>query len=101
MGLPIGTLLANRYRVRAQLGEGGMGSVYQVEDMRRPGAVYAAKELLDEPGASIEDLAAARKRFADEIALMRTLSHPTLPAFVDSFTDGGRQYFVMEFIPGA
>ena len=101
MGLPIGTVLANRYRVRAQLGEGGMGSVYQVEDLRHPGAVYAAKELLDEPGASAEDIAAAHKRFSDEIALMRTLAHPALPAYVDSFTDNGRQYFVMEFIPGA
>ncbi|HEX6817232.1 MAG TPA: protein kinase [Ktedonobacterales bacterium] len=101
MGLPPGTLLARRYRVRAQLGEGGMGSVYQVEDLRRAGAVYAAKELLDEPGASAEDLVAAHKRFSDEIALMRTLSHPALPSFVESFADGGRQYFVMEFIPGA
>lgn len=101
MGLPAGTVLAGRYRVRAQLGEGGMGSVYQVDDLRQPGAVYAAKELLDEPGASPEDIAAARKRFSDEIALMRTLSYPALPSFVESFVDGGRQYFVMEFIPGA
>jgi tetratricopeptide (TPR) repeat protein len=98
--LATGTVLARRYRVLARLGEGGMGGVYQVEDLTRPGTVWALKELLDDRGMSPEDLAWAAKRFEDEIALMARLAHPRIPTFVDRFTEGGRRYFVMEFIPG-
>jgi tetratricopeptide (TPR) repeat protein len=77
-----------------------MGSVYQVDDLHRPGAVYAMKELLDDEGESAEDIVAAHARFDAEIALMRRLAHPRIPAFVESFGDGGQRYFVMEFIPG-
>ena len=40
------------------------------------------------------------KRFDEEITLLSRLSHPRIPAFVDRFTEGGRRYFVMEYIPG-
>ena len=100
MTLASGTVLANRYRVLARLGEGGMGSVYQVEDLKRPGVVYALKALLDDTNTSPEDMAWAAKRFDEEITLLSRLSHPRIPAFVDRFTEGGRRYFVMEYIPG-
>jgi tetratricopeptide (TPR) repeat protein len=100
MTLASGTVLANRYRVLARLGEGGMGSVYQVEDLKRPGVVYALKALLDDTTTSPEDMAWASKRFDEEITLLSRLSHPRIPAFVDRFTERGRRYFVMEYIPG-
>jgi tetratricopeptide (TPR) repeat protein len=100
MTLASGTVLANRYRVLARLGEGGMGSVYQVEDLKRPGVVYALKALLDDTTTSPEDIAWAAKRFDEEITLLSRLSHPRIPAFIDRFTEGGRRYFVMEYIPG-
>src|SRR5215469_3703656 len=100
MGLAMGAVVKGRYRVRARLGVGGMGSVYQVDDLHRPGAVYAMKELLDDEGESTDDIVAAHARFDAEIALMRRLAHPRIPAFVESFGDGGQRYFVMEFIPG-
>ncbi len=100
MGLPVGIVLARRYRVLAQLGEGGMGSVYKVEDTARRGSVFALKELLDDSTASPEDVAWAKKRFDDEIALMRRLAHPRIPSFVETFYEGGRRYFVMAYIPG-
>src|SRR5690348_11786974 len=101
MGLTAGTVLRGRYRVLARAGEGGMGSVYQVEDLAHPGRVWALKELLIDPTAPAEETTWAAKRFEDEIALMRRLAHPRLPAFVEDFTEGGRRSFVMEFIPGA
>ncbi|MGZ3678561.1 MAG: protein kinase domain-containing protein [Ktedonobacterales bacterium] len=100
MSLPLGIVLARRYRVLAQLGEGGMGSVYKVEDTAHRSRVFALKELLDDSTASPEDVAWAKKRFDDEIELMRHLTHPRIPSFVESFYEGGRRYFVMEYIPG-
>jgi tetratricopeptide (TPR) repeat protein len=101
MGLAMGAVVAGRYRVCARLGEGGMGSVYEVEDLYHPGTVWAMKELLDDPSATDEDTLTAHARFDAEIALMRRLSHPRIPAFAASFSDGGQRYFVMDFIPGA
>src|SRR5262245_18989458 len=101
MTLAAGTVLAQRYRVLTRLGTGGMGSVYQIEDLDRPGTVWALKELLDDSTMSPEDVAWAAKRFEDEIALLARLSHPRIPIFVDRFTEGGRRYFVMEYIPGS
>lgn len=101
MSLAPGTTLSGRYRVLTRLGEGGMGSVYQVEDLTRPGAVWAVKELLDDSSASPEDVAWAHRRFDAEIQIMRQLRHPRIPRFEAAFVENGRRYFVMEFIPGA
>ena len=100
MGLAMGAIVRGRYRVLRRLGEGGMGSVYEIEELRRPGTVYALKELLDDGTLPQDELDQARARFAAEIALMRRLRHPRLPAFVESFDESGKRYFVMEYIPG-
>ncbi|MFI5273201.1 MAG: protein kinase [Ktedonobacterales bacterium] len=98
--LPLGTVIGGRYRVLRRLGEGGMGSVYQVEDVRPRGRVWAMKELLDDGTLPPDEVAQARARFAGEITLMRRLRHPGLPAFAESFDEAGKRYFVMEYIPG-
>ncbi|MGE5334421.1 MAG: protein kinase domain-containing protein [Nitrososphaerota archaeon] len=100
MPLASGTMLAGRYRLLARLGEGGMGSVYKVEDVTRPGRYLALKELLDDVTLPLEERAAAVKRFDDEIALLRRLQHPRIPSFEGHFLDRGQHYFLMALIPG-
>jgi Flp pilus assembly protein TadD len=100
MSLQPGAVLRGRYRVVARLGEGGMGSVYKVEDLSSHGAFLALKELLDDSQSTPEDIEWARKHFDAEIALMRHLRHPRIPQFGNSFTEGTGRYFTMEFIPG-
>ncbi|MGH2514580.1 MAG: protein kinase domain-containing protein, partial [Ktedonobacterales bacterium] len=101
MSLAPGTTLAGRYRVLSRLGEGGMGGVYQVEDLAQPGTVWAVKELLDDQSASPEDVAWAHRRFDAEIELTRQLRHGRIPRFKTAFAENGHRYFVMEFVPGA
>src|SRR5215469_16376589 len=105
MGLQAGTILKGRYgryRIVSRLGEGGMGSVYQAEDLAHPGVYWAIKELLDDTTAPPEDVEWAKQRFEAEIKLMRDegLHHPRMPAYRDDFSEGGHRFLVMEYIPG-
>ncbi|HYV61484.1 MAG TPA: protein kinase, partial [Bryobacteraceae bacterium] len=82
------------YRIEAQLGEGGMGTVYRALDtkLNRPVAV---KVLSDE----LAD-AAARRRFQREAQMASSLNHPHILTVHDTGEFEGRQYIVTEFVDG-
>jgi serine/threonine protein kinase/tetratricopeptide (TPR) repeat protein len=100
MALPIGTILDGKFKIVQVLGEGGMGTVYKVEQVDRPGFYRAVKELLINPGMPEEERKAAIERFNKEIDLMFNLKHPNIPSLIVSFQERGNYYFVMEFVPG-
>jgi eukaryotic-like serine/threonine-protein kinase len=86
------TILQGRYRIVRQLGQGGMGAVYEAIDQRLDTTV-ALKETL----FSDERL---RKQFEREARLLARLHHPALPRVSDHFSEGDGQFLVMQFIPG-
>ena len=86
------TVLQNRYRIIRQLGQGGMGAVYEAMDERLD-TVVALKETL----FTDERL---RKQFEREARLLARLHHPALPRVSDHFAEGDGQFLVMQFIPG-
>ncbi len=86
------TVLQSRYRIVRQLGQGGMGAVYEAVDQRLDTTV-ALKETL----FADERL---RKQFEREARLLARLHHPALPRVSDHFSEGDGQFLVMQFIPG-
>ena len=86
------TVLQERYRIVGQLGQGGMGAVYEALDERLD-AVVALKETL----FADERL---RKQFEREARLLARMHHPALPRVSDHFSEGDGQFLVMQFIEG-
>src|SRR3990170_3969631 len=90
----IGTLLANRYRIDAQLGEGGMGVVYRAHDtvLDRPVAIKTLYQaLFGEEGL---------KRLIREARAAAGLQHPNIVAIYDVLEDPGTPAIIMEFVRG-
>jgi tRNA A-37 threonylcarbamoyl transferase component Bud32 len=85
-----------QYRLRRQIGAGGMGEVYLAEHqlLKRP---CALKLLRPESVADPRSLA----RFEREVRLTAALSHPNTVEIYDyGRTDKGTYYYVMEYLPG-
>jgi len=99
--LPVGTILRERYRIVELVGQGGMGAVYKAEDIRLSGRLCAVKEVLPELyGLGGEDEEQVQAQFYQEASVLARLDHPSLPKVSDYFSEGGREYLVMDFVPG-
>src|SRR5918999_6393745 len=86
------TVLQGRYRIVRQLGQGGMGAVYEAVDLRLDTVVALKETLFTE-----ERL---RKQFEREARLLARLHHQALPRVSDHFTENDGAFLVMQFIPG-
>src|SRR5438093_8432321 len=82
-----------KYRVKGELGRGGMGAVYLAEQPGL-GREVAIKELIQ----SADPL--ALRRFLQEAQVMARTSHPNLVQVHDMELQGNINYLVMEFIRG-
>ena len=92
--------MRERYKITDVVGRGGMGNVYRAEDLRLPGRLCAIKEVQPEANISPEASLQEQSQFLREASLLAQLDHPNLPKVSDFFTDGGRDYLVMDFVPG-
>jgi serine/threonine-protein kinase len=100
IGLAPGTVLRERYEILERIGQGGMGAVYKAADRRLVGRLCAVKEIL--PGLTVyaEELAAYQEQFYQEASLLAQLDHPNLPKVSDYFSEDGREYLLMDYVPG-
>ena len=90
----IGTLLRNRYRIDAKLGEGGMGVVYRAHDslLQRPVAIKTlSPALFGEEGA---------RRLIREAQSAAKLNHSHIVSIFDAVEEGGQFAIVMELVEG-
>jgi serine/threonine protein kinase len=87
-----GTMLAERFRIVALLGKGGMGEVYRAEDLKL-GQQVALKFL---PQTDAEKL----DRLYREVRLGRQVSHPNVCRLYDVMEWQGHHFISMEYIDG-
>ena len=88
-------LSGGRYRVDAQLGEGGMGTVFRAWDKN-----LSTEVVIKVPHAAMlqdEEFAA---RFAREISSLVKLSHPHIVKISDVGNHDRLPFAVMQFLPG-
>ncbi|HET9275333.1 MAG TPA: protein kinase [Gemmatimonadales bacterium] len=86
--------LGERYRIRRELGRGGMAVVYLADDLRHERPV-AIKVLRPEIAQAV-----GTERFLHEIRTTAGLSHPHILPLHDSGDAGGFLYYVMPFVEG-
>ena len=87
-----GKILQNRYLIREQIGQGGMGAVYVATDERFNSTVAIKETLLMDDNY--------RKAIEREARLLNSLKHSALPRVTDHFLEDNGQFLVMEYIPG-
>src|SRR5260370_8770989 len=90
-----GQIIAQRYRVVALAGRGGMGEVYRAEDLT-VGQVVALKFL---PETLYQD-AAWRGRCPAEVRTARQVSHPNVCRMFDIGDADGILFLTMEYVDG-
>jgi eukaryotic-like serine/threonine-protein kinase len=95
MSTLVGTQLSGRYRLDAQIGAGGMSTVYRAFDSVLERRV-AIKLMHKEIAADSEQL----ERFRREARAVAQLSHPHVVGVIDAGEDEGRPYIVFEYVEG-
>lgn len=93
-GRPAG-LIRGQYEVRRQIGEGGMGMVYEGTD-RSLGRRVAIKKMRDEIRADARE----RLRFVTEAKTVAALHHPSIVDIYAIAEDGDDVFLVFEYVDG-
>ncbi len=84
-----------RYIVTGTLGEGSQGSTLEAVD-KRDGRLVAVKRFDVRGATAWKDVELAER----EARVLASLSHPSLPKYIEHFEEDGRLYLVMERIQG-
>jgi tetratricopeptide (TPR) repeat protein/tRNA A-37 threonylcarbamoyl transferase component Bud32 len=90
-----GTTLADRYEIIEELGKGGMGRVYRVEDtkLKQEIALKLIKPEIAKDKKTIE-------RFRNELKLAREIAHRNVCRMYDLNEEKGIHYITMEYVRG-
>jgi tRNA A-37 threonylcarbamoyl transferase component Bud32 len=101
MALKMGDVLAGKFEIIAEIGEGGFGKTYLGHDSGMDRDV-AIKELLHESAEiSPEDYDDYKRRFRKEAQIVSKFAHPNVvTAYSLESDDQGNLYLVLEYVDG-
>src|SRR4051795_2548052 len=92
---PVGTQLSDRYRLDAEIGAGGMSTVYRAFDtvLERPVAIKLMHRDIARDSDQLE-------RFRREARAVAQLNHPHIVQIIDAGEEGATPYIVFEYVEG-
>lgn len=90
-----GTIFAGRYEIIEELGKGGMGRVYRVEDTKAKEEI-ALKLIKPNIAADQKTI----ERFRNELTTARKITHKNVCRMYDLGEEKGLHYITMEYISG-
>ncbi|HEY9732684.1 MAG TPA: serine/threonine-protein kinase [Drouetiella sp.] len=92
------TMQEGRYSILMQLSSGGLSAVYLAELGDKD--LVIIKEAALPADLKEESCLKAKAMFAREAELLRIIEHPFIAKVLDNFVEKGRDYLVLEFVPG-
>jgi len=93
--LTTGSIFAGRYQIIEELGKGGMGKVYKVQDTKIKEKI-ALKLLKPEVASDKKTI----ERFSNELKFARKIRHKNVCQMYDLNEEKGIHYITMEYVPG-
>jgi len=91
-------LRSGRLRVLMQIAAGGLSAIYLAETPDKE--LRVIKESSLPPTLDTTLLEKAKELFMREATILQRLSHPKIARVLDYFIEDGRDYLVLEFVPG-
>jgi len=100
-GSLVGHVLRDTYRLIRPIKAGGMGEVYEAQNVRLPNLRYAVKVLDTSVTGAAEDESTSYARFRREAEIISGLRHPNIVTVLDfDRTSEGHAFLVMELLEG-
>jgi serine/threonine protein kinase, bacterial len=101
--ITVGMLLGDRYRVTAEIGQGGFGRTYLCEHTNRFNELCVLKEFAPQVQGTAF-LIKAQELFEREAGVMYRLQHPQIPMFREMFRvhqgDVSQLFLVQDYVAG-
>jgi serine/threonine protein kinase len=95
MELKPGRILKKRYKIERKIHEGGMGIVYLCKDIVYRGMYVVKHPRYDEGNVDIKV-----EKLKVEANILKTLSHPHIVKYIDSFEERNVFYMIIEYVDG-
>ena len=96
--LEIGSVIGGKYRILAEIGHGGMSTVYLALN-EKANKQWAVKEVRTD-GGNTRDMDVISQNLIAETSILRELRHPHLPSIVDIIQEDGKYLILMDYIEG-